>query len=74
MRGLVPVIVGAILLLIGIAWASQGSGMMGGSSLMDHNSTFIYLGGAVAVVAIVLIALGAVWETKSRTPVVAPAS
>lgn len=59
MNKAIPIVVGAILLLVGIGWASQGAGLMGGSSLMDHNATFIYLGGAVAVVGAMLLALGA---------------
>ena len=69
MRKVIPIIVGVILLLIGIGWASQGAGMMGGSGLMDNNSTFIYLGGIVAVVGIALIAFGAISKTKVQTPV-----
>jgi len=37
--------------------------------LMDNNQTFIYLGGFVALVGIVLIAFGAVSKTKAQKPV-----
>jgi len=40
---------------------------MGGSSLMDNNSTFIYLGGLLAVLGIGLVAYGAL-SKKARTP------
>ncbi len=40
---------------------------MGGSSLMDNNPTFIYLGGALAVVGIALVAFGAVSKTRAGT-------
>ncbi len=65
-------IIGVVLLLLGAVWASQGAGMMGGSSLMDNNPTFIYLGGAVAVVGIALIAFGAASKPKVKAPVATP--
>jgi xanthine/uracil permease len=70
MRRAIPIVIGAILLLLGLGWASQGAGMMGGSSLMDNNPTFIYLGGLLAVVGIALIVFGAISKTKARTPAV----
>jgi len=71
LRRIIPIIIGAIVLLIGIGWASQGAGMMGGSGLMDNNSTFVYLGGVVAVVGLALIAFGAL--SKPRIKVAVPA-
>jgi hypothetical protein len=71
MRKVIPIIVGAILLLLGIGWASQGAGMMGGGSLMDNNTTFIYLGGLLAAAGIGLIAFGAVSKAKVQTPAAA---
>jgi hypothetical protein len=68
MRKVVPIVVGVILLLLGIGFASQGAGMMGGSSLMDNNPTFIYVGGLVAVIGIVAIAFGALSKSKASTP------
>jgi xanthine/uracil permease len=67
MRKAIPMVIGVILVLIGIGWASQGAGIMGGSSLMDNNPTFIYLGGALAVVGVALVAFGAVSKTKAST-------
>jgi len=66
-RRAVPIIVGAILLLIGIGWAAQGAGMIGGSSLMDNNTTFVYVGSLVAVVGIALLAFGALSKMKVVT-------
>ena len=66
MRRIIPIIIGAIVLLIGIGWASQGAGMMGGSSLMDNNSTFIYLGSIVAVLGLALIAFGAISKPRIK--------
>jgi xanthine/uracil permease len=67
MRRAIPIVIGVILLLLGIGWASQGAGVMGGSSLMDHNSTFIYLGGLVALAGIVLIGYGSISKPKVKT-------
>lgn len=68
MRKAIPIAVGVILLLIGVGWASQGLGIMGGSSLMDNNPTFIYLGGFLAVAGIALVVFGAVSRPKSQAP------
>jgi hypothetical protein len=69
LQRVISIVVGVILLLLGIGFASQGAGMMGGSSLMDNNPTFIYVGGLVAVVGIALIAFGAL--SKPKTPTLA---
>jgi len=66
MRRAIPIIIGAILLLVGIGWASQGAGLMGGGSLMDNNPSFVYLGGFVAVVGLALIAFGAIMKTDVK--------
>jgi hypothetical protein len=63
----IPIVIGVILVLVGIGWASQGAGMMGGSSLMDNNQTFIYLGALVALVGIALVAFGATRRGKVTT-------
>ena len=68
MRKAIPIVIGVILLLVGIGWASQGAGIMGGSSLMDNNSAFIYLGGLLAAVGVALVAYGALSKTKAPTP------
>jgi hypothetical protein len=67
MRKAIPIAVGVILLLVGVGWASQGAGIIGGSSLMDNNPTFIYLGGFLAVVGIALVVFGAVSRPKTQT-------
>ncbi len=51
-------VVGVILLLLGIVFALQGANVIGGSALMSGNSTYIYVGGVVAVVGLVILALG----------------
>jgi xanthine/uracil permease len=67
-RRVVPIIIGVILLLLGIGFASQGAGMMGGSALMDNNPTFIYVGALVAIIGVALIAFGALWKPKASMP------
>lgn len=64
MRRAIPIIIGVILFLVGTGWASQGAGIIGGSSLMDNNPTFIYLGGFVAAVGVVSVAFGALSKAK----------
>jgi hypothetical protein len=67
MRRTIPIIIGVLLLLIGVGWALQGAGRVGGSSFMDNNPTFINLGALVAVVGIALVAFGAIWKKKANT-------
>lgn len=52
------VIVGVLLLLAGIVFSLQGANYIGGSALMSGNPTYIYVGAVVAIVGIVLLALG----------------
>jgi hypothetical protein len=72
MRRAVPIVIGVILLLLGTGWASQGAGIIGGSGLMDNNSTFIYLGGLVAALGVALVAYGAL--SKKAQPSASMAS
>ncbi len=59
-------VIGLVLLLLGIGWASQGAGIIGGSSLMDNNPTFIYLGALLALAGAGLVALGAISKPKAQ--------
>ena len=52
------VIVGVLLLLAGIVFSLQGANYIGGSALMSGNPTYIYVGAVVAIIGIVLLALG----------------
>lgn len=63
----VPIIIGIVLILLGIGWAAQGAGVMGGSSLMDNNQTFIYIGAILAIIGITFVFFGAVSKRKVRT-------
>jgi xanthine/uracil permease len=64
MKRIIPIAIGVIVLLVGIAWASQGAGMMGGSGVMDNKSAFIYIGGFVAIIGLALIAFGAISKPR----------
>ncbi len=50
-------IVGIVVLLLGLVFALQGAGVIGGSALMSGNSTYIYVGGIVAVVGLLIVIL-----------------
>ncbi len=54
---LAVMVVGIVVLLMGIVFALQGANVIGGSSLMSGNSAYIYIGGVVAVIGLILIAL-----------------
>jgi len=54
------ILLGLVLLLLGVVFALQGEGVVGGSSLMDNNPNFVYIGSFVALVGIVLATLG-IW-------------
>jgi protein-S-isoprenylcysteine O-methyltransferase Ste14 len=52
------VIVGVLFVLAGIVMSLQGANYIGGSALMSGVSTYIYVGAVVAIIGLVLIALG----------------
>jgi hypothetical protein len=54
------ILLGLVLLLLGVVFALQGEGVVGGGSLMDNNPNFVYIGSFVALVGIVLATLG-IW-------------
>ncbi len=56
--GKIEIAVGVILAILGTIFSLQGVGIMGGSSLMDGNALFIFIGSFVAVIGLLLIALG----------------
>ena len=61
MKGkLVLIVLGILLVLLGTVFASQGAGLLGSGSFMDNNSTYIYLGGALAIVGVLLLAFGVI--------------
>jgi hypothetical protein len=54
------ILLGLVLLLVGVVFTLQGEGVVGGSSLMDNNPNFVYIGSFVALVGIVMATLG-IW-------------
>ena len=58
------VVVGILLLILGTVFALQGAGVIGGSSLMSGNSTYIYVGAVIAIVGLILMALGVISKPK----------
>ncbi len=48
-------IVGAVVLLLGVVFALQGANVIGGSAIMSGNSAYIYVGGVVALVGLVIL-------------------
>ena len=51
-------VIGVVVLLLGIVFALQGANVIGGSSVMSGDSTYIYVGGIVAVVGLIILVRG----------------
>ena len=58
-RRLAVLFIGTIVLFMGLVFTLQGAGVIGGSSLMSGNSEYIYIGGVVAIVGLVIMVLSA---------------
>ena len=56
-----------ILAFFGVVFALQGANVIKGSSVMSGNSTYIYVGGALAVIGLVLMAAGAMSKPKASS-------
>lgn len=56
-RNWVSAVVGVVLLVVGVFWALQGFGVVGGS-FMSNNSAFKVIGPVVAVVGLLLAVIG----------------
>jgi len=54
------IVAGILLALTGAVWAFQGVGMLRTGSFMDNNSTYIYLGSALAVLGVLLLSFGVI--------------
>jgi uncharacterized membrane protein YdcZ (DUF606 family) len=52
------VAVGILILLAGTVFALQGANVIGGSSLMNGSSTWIYVGGLLAMIGILVTIMG----------------
>ena len=66
-RKVILIAVGVLFLLGGLVMAFQGAGYVGGS-YMTGDPTYIYVGGVVAIIGLLLIALGLRSGQKSQTP------
>ena len=58
------ILVGILLVIFGTVFGLQGANVIGGSSLMSGNSTYIYVGGVLAVIGLIISALGMVSRSK----------
>ena len=56
-RNWLVAVVGIVLVVVGVFWALQGFGTIGGS-FMSNNSTFKIVGPAIAVVGLLLAIVG----------------
>lgn len=56
-RNWLVAVVGLVLVVVGVIWALQGFGTIGGS-FMSNNSTFEIIGPVLAVVGLVLAIVG----------------
>ena len=59
------VAVGILILLAGTVFALQGANVIGGSSVMNGNSTWIYVGGLLAVIGVLVTIMGFASKPKS---------
>jgi hypothetical protein len=58
------IIVGLLLLLFGTVFALQGANVIKGSALMSGNSTYIYVGGVLAVIGLAMMIVGVTSRSK----------
>ncbi|MET7495142.1 hypothetical protein [Streptomyces sp900116325] len=58
MKKWVRPLVGAILLLIGVMWSLQGSGVVDNSEVMSGESQWLFVGLVVAIVGVTLLVGG----------------
>lgn len=63
-RKWILIVVGILLVIFGTVFALQGANVIGGSSLMSGNSMYIYVGGVLAVIGVIMLVLGIVSKSK----------
>ncbi|HEV2225229.1 MAG TPA: hypothetical protein VGR56_00325 [Nitrososphaerales archaeon] len=63
----VLILIGILLALLGTVFALQGAGMLGTGGFMDNNPTYVYVGGALVVVGLLLLAFGVIPRQASKT-------
>jgi hypothetical protein len=52
---------------MGVIFAFQGAGMLGTGGFMDNNPTYVYVGGALAIVGLLLLAFGVIPRQGKQT-------
>jgi hypothetical protein len=67
MKGWAPLTFGLLAVVVGALWTLQGLGRLGGS-VMSGVTAWAIIGPIVAVVGLVLIALGLRARNRGRTP------
>ena len=61
------IIFGLVLLLLGTVFALQGANYIEGSALMSGNPTYIYVGGALALIGLVVVTAGLLSRPGTRS-------
>jgi hypothetical protein len=59
------VVFGLLLVIFGTIFALQGVNVIGGSSFMNGNRSWVYIGGALDVTGLILVVAGSVSRSKS---------
>jgi hypothetical protein len=65
MKTRVRPIIGAILLVVGVLWALQGAGAVGGGAMSGH-SQWLVIGLVLAIVGVALLISGVVKRRTGR--------
>ncbi len=60
------IVFGLVLVILGTIFALQGANLFPGRSFMNGNTTWVYIGGALDVIGLVLVVVGT--AGKSRAP------
>lgn len=64
---IIAVVFGVLITLAGIAWGLQGLGVIPGS-FMSNNPSWIWIGGATALVGVALVAIGLRYGPPAKSP------
>jgi hypothetical protein len=65
------IVFGLLLVIFGTIFALQGANVIGGNGIMNGNPTWIYIGGALAFVGLILVVAGTVSKAKASLPLTA---
>ncbi len=58
-------IFGLVLVILGTIFALQGANLFPGRSFMNGDPTYIYVGGVLAVIGLILVAVGTLSRSKA---------